>query len=193
MTFSIIGRESETFGVGVASGSIGVIDRVPWVRGDVGAIATQAYTETMYGKRGILLLERGEDPQKILRKLVGEDLEPEKRQVAIMDRDGKKAVHTGSSCPRETSSKKGRDCIAIGNMLENEKTVSAMVENFEKSDRRLASRIIMALKSGARVGGDRRGNRTAALVVRGKEKLDIGVDFHRTPIEELERKYKNHK
>lgn len=189
MTFSIIVREGDSFGVGVVSGSVGVGDRVPWAREGVGAVVTQAYTETKYGSRGVLLLERGVKPREILRKLTKEDPDPDRRQVAIMGREGEVAVHTGSSCPRERSSKRGEGCVAVGNMLENKKTVSAMIENFEKSEGKLAPRIITALKSGADVGGDRRGNRTAALVVRGEERVDLGIYSHRTPIEELESGY----
>lgn len=161
------------------------------MRKGVGAIATQGYTETGYGSRGLSLLERGEGPSRNPGKIDRRRPEPEKRQVAIMDCEGEKAVHTGPSCPRKRGSRRGKGFIAVGNMLESKKTVSAMGENFGKSDVKLPSRIIEALKVGAEAGGDRRGNRTAALLVEGKGGVDIRVDSHGTPVEELQRKYRN--
>lgn len=190
MTFSIVGKEGESFGVGVASGSTGVRDRVPWARKGVGAIATQGYTEIRYGSQGLKHLKEDENPQETLSKLTEKDPEPEKRQVAVIDCDGKKAVHTGSACPRTINSELGTDFIVIGNMLENKRTVSSMTRSFKDSDEKLPIRIIEALKEGAKAGGDRRGNRTAALLVRGSNEVDIGIKSHETPVKELERVYR---
>lgn len=190
MTYSIVGKEGESFGIGVASGSIGVRNRVPWAIKGVGAIVTQGYTEIRYGSQGLKHLEEGEDPQEALSKLTGRDPEPEKRQVAIIDCDGKKAVHTGSACPRTTNSELGTDFVVIGNMLENKRTVSSMTKSFKDSDKKLPTRIIKALREGAKVGGDRRGNRTAALLVEGSNEVDIGIRSQETPIKELERVYR---
>ena len=63
MTYSIIklDKNTGTLGIAVASGSIAVATRVPWIKRGVGAIATQAYTNTMYGSEGLKLLEKGLD------------------------------------------------------------------------------------------------------------------------------------
>lgn len=190
MTFSIIGKKIEDLGVGVVSGSVAVRRRVPWVKKKVGAVVTQGYTLTEYGRKGLSLLEQREDPKQTLKSLMEEDLNPERRQVAIMNKYGSIAIHTGSSCPKEMAEKEGKNCLAIGNMLKTKQTVLAMVKDFERSDGSLSFRILRALKRGAELGGDRRGNRTAALVVSGeKEEVDIGIDSHQTPVRELERRY----
>lgn len=72
-------------------------------------------------------------------------------------------------------------------MLENTKTVPVMVEVFEGARGRLVGRVLEALKAGAMEGGDSRGNRTSALVVRGKEGVDIKVSDSRTPLKDLEK------
>lgn len=188
MTFSLVAFDGKNYGVAVASGSVDVIERVPWVEKGVGAIATQGYTETRYGWEGLKLLKKGITPEGVLKEVSSKDQEPERRQVAIVDSLGRKVSHTGSFCPDKKSSKMGRSCVAIGNLLEDESSVEAMVEKFAE-DGDFPFRILNALKAGVSYGGDRRGNRTAALVVRGDENLEIGIGLSDSPIEDLEKKY----
>lgn len=132
MTFSIIAKSEEALGVGVVSGSTAVRKRVPWVKSKVGAIATQGYTKTRYGRKGLRLLEEGVEPKSALENLLQEDSSPERKQVAIIDSSGRMAVHTGSSRPRKRCSKTREKYIALGNLLKSEKTISAMAEAFGK-------------------------------------------------------------
>lgn len=188
MTFSILATDGETLGVGVVSGSTAVGDRVPWVEEGVGAIATQGYTETEYGRKGLSLLEEGLDPSSTLEKLLREDRAPEKRQAAIMSLSGEKAVHTGSSCPEERDSGSWGNGVSIGNMLERKRVIPEMVEAFRDRGS-LFSRIMRALESGADAGGDRRGNRAAAVLIEGEENVDIGIDMSEDPLEDLKNEY----
>ncbi|MFW6194194.1 MAG: DUF1028 domain-containing protein [Halobacteriota archaeon] len=203
MTFSIVAGDGKSLGVGVVSGSTAVGDRVPWVS-DSGAIATQGYTEIRYGEVGLRLLAQGMSPQSALDDLLREDRGRDKRQVAILDSLGRKAIHTGPYCPAKKASKTGENCISIGSMLENTKTVTVMIEVFEGTTGRLADRILDALKAGAKEGGDKTGAlgvkagkistydkskiSNAALVVKGEEKVDIKVDDSRTPLQDLEKR-----
>jgi uncharacterized Ntn-hydrolase superfamily protein len=55
-----------------------------------------------------------------------------------------------------------------------------------------AERLIAALEAGERAGGDKRGKQAAALLIHTTEDysaLDIRVDDHAEPIEELQRLY----
>ena len=47
----------------------------------------------------------------------GNDTEHGFRQVAIMDRDGKVAAHTGPDCRGWAGHKEAADCVAFGNGL----------------------------------------------------------------------------
>ncbi len=188
MTFSIVALNGVNLGIGTVSGSVAVGSRVPWVKKEVGAIATQGYTEVAYGRRGLSLLEKGLSPNEALEDISGEDSSPEKRQVAIMDSTGEVTCKTGSLCPEKKNSAIGEDCVSIGNMLRNEKTVSNMVETYEEGGR-FSKRILNAIEAGANAGGDRRGNRTAAIVVRGERNLDIEIDVSESPVEDLKERY----
>ncbi len=182
-TFSILAVGEGSIGVAVASGSTSVGDRVPWVS-KRGAVATQGYTNVRYGREGISLLKLGYDPGRILRKLLRDDDSPQRRQVAIIDHDRRKAVHTGSECPKETGSVTGTDLICIGNMLSNPEVPRAMADAY-RSPSPFPARLVGALRAGSSEGGDRRGERSAALLVCGKRDIAIRISSSRTPIDDL--------
>jgi len=191
-TFSMVARcsKSGALGVAVATGASGVRRRVPHIEAGVGAIATQGYTEVMYGIRGIDMLRRGLKPDEVLRTLLREDPGREYRQVAIMDIDGRKAAHTGNLTPAWSGHILGRDYVALGNLLRGAEVLEAMVDAFEESRKMpLAERLLRALEAGEDAGGDRRGAVSSALLVAHPHlpTIDLSVDESRNPIEELRR------
>jgi uncharacterized Ntn-hydrolase superfamily protein len=191
-TFSIlaISSDSKLMGVAVASGSTSVGDRVPYARPGVGVIATQANTNIAYGINGLELLTKGLAPKEALQRLLMEDPENELRQVAIMDFKKRKAVFTGAKTPKFHEELVGEDYIVIGNVLSDKKVVNSMAKKFENSGGDLAQRLTTALKAGKESGGDKRGEKSAALIVVDAEKVkaEIKIDVHEKPIEELCRK-----
>ncbi len=194
-TFSIlaISPDSKLLGVAVASGSTSVGDRVPHAKPGIGVLATQAYTNVIYGVKGLELMARGMPPQETLNKLLEEDLERDLRQVAIMDFKRRKAVFTGANAPEYYAEVIGKDYIAIGNLLSKTDVVASIAKEFESTGGDLAWGMVNALKAGSESGGDRRGERSAALIVVDAEKVkvEIKVGFHEKPIEELYRKLKS--
>jgi uncharacterized Ntn-hydrolase superfamily protein len=191
-TFSIVARSSESclLGVAVASGSMSVGDRVPHAKPAVGAVATQAYSNIEYGTKGLELMKRGMLPRDALNRILMEDLEREYRQVAMMDAKGNKAVFTGGEVPEWRGELIGEDYIVIGNLLSGAEVVDRMSEVFESSSGDLAWRLVEALKVASESGGDRRGERSAALVVVGERRVEVEVivNEHSTPIKELARR-----
>jgi uncharacterized Ntn-hydrolase superfamily protein len=194
-TFSIlaISPDSELMGVAVASGSTHVGDRVPHAKPGIGVIATQAYTNVIYGIKGLALLMKGSSPQKALNTLLREDPERNLRQVAIMNFKKEKAVFTGANAPEHHGEIIGEDYIVIGNLLSRKEVINSMAEQFESSSGNLASRMVEALKAGSESGGDKRGEKSAALVVVGAEKVEVKIKIgaHKHPVEELFHKLKS--
>jgi len=188
-TFSIlaISPDSGLIGVAVASGSTSVADRVPHAKPGVGVIATQAYTNVAYGIKGLELLTKGLSPKNVLDMLLMEDPGRELRQVAIMDFNGRKAVFTGVKAPEFRGEIVGESYVVVGNLLAGKEVVKSMAEGFERSSGDLAWRMAKALKAGSESGGDRRGEKSAALIVASTEKVEveIKVDKHANPIEKL--------
>jgi len=188
-TFSIlaISPESKSMGVAVASGSTSVGDRVPHAKPGVGVIATQAYTNVTYGIKGLELLAKGSSPKIILDRLLMEDPEKELRQVAIMDFKSRKAVFTGVKAPEFHGEIMGKDYIVIGNLLTGKEVVNSMAKEFKCYGGDFAWKMLKALNAGSESGGDKRGEKSAALIVVDtvKVKVEIKVDVHENPIDEL--------
>jgi uncharacterized Ntn-hydrolase superfamily protein len=193
-TFSIlaISPDSKLMGVAVASGSKFVRDRVPHAKPGVGVIATQAYTNVAYGIKGLELLTKGSSPEEVLDRLLMDDHEKELRQVAIMDFKRRKAVFTGSKVSEWRGEIACEDCVVIGNLLAGKEVLISMVEEFEGSSGELAWRMVNALEAGRRSGGDRRGEKSAAIIVVSAKKVEVNLraDMHENPVEELRHRLK---
>jgi len=191
-TFSIlaISPKSRLMGFAVASGSTSVGNRVPHAKPGVGVIATQAYTNVTYGIKGLELMTRGLSPKEILKKLLGEDLDRDLRQVAVMDFNGRKAAFTGAKAPKFCGEIVAEDYVVIGNLLARKQVVNSMAKEFDNCSGELAWRMARALKAGSESGGDRRGEKSAALIVVGTEgmEVEIRIDKHARPIRELFRR-----
>jgi uncharacterized Ntn-hydrolase superfamily protein len=199
-TFSILGYDpiAQEWGVAVQSKAFIVGGIVPWAQAGVGAIATQALSNKSFGPRGLQLLKRGHDPKDVLEQLIGSDADGARRQLAIMDAQGRTANYTGQQCIPWAGGIAEQNVSVQGNILASERVVKVMLAAYKKTQGKLAERLIAALESGQRAGGDKRGQQSAALlVVREKSDVDgigdvyvdLRVDDHQTPIAELRRLY----
>ncbi|MFC7324614.1 DUF1028 domain-containing protein [Halorubrum rutilum] len=200
-TFSIAARDPGTGAVGVAVQSkfIGVGALVPFVSADAGAVATQSFANVAYGPDGLDRLREGRDAADAIDELTAPDDEAPSRQVGIVGLDGEPAAFTGDECHDYAGDLQGDDYTVQGNILENEETLTAMADAFEETDGGFPERLIAALHAGNEAGGDRRGEQSAALYVakpeggydgRNDRWIDVRVDDHDSPIDELERVFK---
>jgi len=182
-----------TLGVCVSTAVPTVGSRVPHVEAGVGAIATQANTNILYGINGLKLLKTSLSPRAALETMLKEDPERESRQIIIIDKDGRTVAFTGKETIDWKGHLVGKDYAVAGNMLVGSKVIEAMAQTFESSKGELAERLLKALEAGQEAGGDKRGRMSAALLVAHKEKrgnrliLDLRVDEHPSPVEELRR------
>ena len=81
--------------MGVQSKYFAVGSVVPHARADVGAVATQARGNILYGPEGLNLLSAGRSPTQVLEQLLEDDPQREERQVGIVDAQGRSATYTG--------------------------------------------------------------------------------------------------
>lgn len=100
MTYSIVARDPSTgeLGIAVQSRYFAAGRHVPWIEAGVGVIASQAFANPLYGHEGLRLLRSGQDPRAVLERLLREDQGQAQRQVAILDTEGRAAMHTGAAC-----------------------------------------------------------------------------------------------
>ncbi|MCD6510291.1 MAG: DUF1028 domain-containing protein [Thermoprotei archaeon] len=199
MTYSIVALDSESglVGVAVASGSIAVGSRVPWAKNAVGAVATQAYTNPALGPLILSYMEEGFTSEEALTKALGTDDSPNMRQVAVISVKGDKAVHNGNNVPKECGYCMGEHCVCIANLVKSSDIPKLMCHKFEElmGEGNLARALLEALKEGHEAGGDKRGDRSAALLVVGPTPygelydrlIDLRVDYSPDPVGSLEK------
>ncbi|MBS4204456.1 DUF1028 domain-containing protein [Lederbergia citrea] len=202
-TYSIVGFDPETkeLGVAVASKFLSVGSIVPWAKAGVGAVATQSWANPLYGKEGLELMAEGKSAEEVLKILTENDEQKLFRQVGIVDANGNSATFSGSECYDWAGGLAGENFACQGNILAGREVVEAMAATFQATEGDLATRLLKALESGEKAGGDRRGKQSAALLV-VKENggyggvtdryLDLRVDDHKEPVKELERIFALH-
>jgi uncharacterized Ntn-hydrolase superfamily protein len=203
-TYSIVACDlaAREWGVAVQSKFLGVGAAVPAAAPEVGAIATQAYANLRYRENGLGLLREGLSAEETVARLIEADEGREHRQLGVVDREGRSANYTGTECFDWAGGLTGEGYAAQGNLLVSGDTVTALVETFEQTaGDPLARRLLACLAAAQAAGGDRRGQQSAAiLVVRenggymgtSDAVVDLRVDDHERPIEELSRIYELH-
>jgi uncharacterized Ntn-hydrolase superfamily protein len=203
-TYSIVAFDADArqWGVATQSKFLAVGSVVPWAEAEAGAVATQSYANPRYGPEGLALLRDGVDADEVVRRLTAADDGRETRQLGVVDARGGSATFTGSECHDWAGGRTGDGYAAQGNILVGAETVDAIAETFEASaGKQLAERLIDCLGAAQSAGGDRRGQQSAALLVVEKDGgyaklsdvlVDLRVDDHPQPIEELRRLYRLH-
>ena len=203
-TYSIVGcdLEAKQWGVAVQSKFLSVGSVVPWAEPKVGAIATQAYANPSYGPNGLALLRDGSSASEVVERLTSKDEGRDERQLGVVDAQGGSASWTGPDCNEWAGHRTGAGYAAQGNILVGEETVAALAKTFEETARlSLAQRLLECLTAAQAAGGDRRGQQSASLLVVQRNGgyaglsdilIDLRVDDHERPIEELRRIYGLH-
>jgi uncharacterized Ntn-hydrolase superfamily protein len=203
-TYSIAACDLETrqWGVATQSKFLAVGSVVPWAEPHVGAIATQAYANPRYGPDGLALLREGLSAKDVVERLTAADDGRDHRQLGVVDRQGRSASFTGSECLEWAGDKNGPCYAAQGNILVSAETVDAIAATFEQTEGKpLVERLLDCLDAAQTAGGDRRGQQSAALLVVEKDGgyaklsdtvVDLRVEDHERPLEELRRLYKLH-
>ncbi len=195
LTYSIVARDPSTgeLGVAVQSHWFSVGALVTWARPGVGAIATQANVNVAYGPEGLELLQSGHDAASTVARLIGQDPGADGRQLAIVDRTGAVAAHTGSACMPEAGHATGDAVSCQANIMASARVWPDMLSAYESASGPLADRLIDALEAAERAGGDLRGRQSAALVVVPADGepwqtvVSLRVEDHPEPLAELRR------
>ncbi len=194
MTWSIVARdENGRFGVAIASRFFAVGALCVHTRRGVGALATQALMNPLYGPAGLALLAEGRTPADVVATLTATDAGHVQRQLHVIGRDAAGAAHTGPACVGWCGHHLFDAFSVAGNMLAGPQVLQATVEAYlSHAGQPLAQRLIVAMAAGEAAGGDKRGKQSAALRMHGDEdyaELDLRVDDHAEPIAELQRLY----
>jgi uncharacterized Ntn-hydrolase superfamily protein len=198
MTFSLIGRCARTgrLGLGITTYSLAVGGRCEGVAANIGVCKTQAFPNRTNDPLGIKLMAQGYQPKHVMEMFATNDTEHSYRQIAIMDRDGRIAAHTGPGCRGWAGHKEDKDCVGFGNGLVGPEVLDGMLKGFlAHADEALEYRLMRAIEGGRDAGGQgtrdaHRPERSAAIKVvdrRDYPDVDVRVDVHPTAVAELRR------
>jgi len=199
MTFSIIGMDKKKGEIGVATATKAMAcgAYVPFAKAEVGGVATQAYTNSLYREKAIALMEKGVKPSEVIFALVKSDKGSELRQVIVINKNSVSACFTGKKTIHFAGHVSGKDFVCAGNTLVGRQVLDALSKTFVKSKGNLADRLIKSLIAGEKVGGDKRNKPygSASLFVVKKDKgpcgigdrwIDLRIDYSTTPIQDLQ-------
>lgn len=193
MTYSIVARDPKSgdFGIAVASRFFAVGALVPHMEGGVGAIATQAFVNPLYGTMGLEMLKSGRGTMEIIDELLEMDQGNHSRQLHLIDHSGQNTAHTGDQCIDWAGHLVADNVSVAGNMLAGPAVVEETLEDYLKNNELpLVERLLSAMEAGENAGGDKRGRQSAALRIVKTEShpwLDLRVDDHADPLPELRR------
>jgi uncharacterized Ntn-hydrolase superfamily protein len=203
-TYSIVAcdLEARQWGVAVQSKFLAVGSVCPYAAAEVGAVATQSFANPRYGPDGLALLREGLSAEEAVERLTAADEGRAERQLGIVDGQGRAATYTGEQCLDWAGGRTGPGYAAQGNILVGEETVEALAKAFEGSESLpLVQRLLECLVAAQTAGGDRRGQQSASILVVERDGgyaglsdvlVDLRVDDHERPIQELRRIYALH-
>src|SRR5512144_1443813 len=165
-TFSIVARDPQTgeMGVAVQSHWFSVGSIVTWAEAGVGAIATQSFVEPAYGFKGLELMRQGTPAPAALDRLVAADKQPDGRQVAMIDAQGRVSAYTGKSAIAAAGHQVGQQFAVQANMMANAKVWPAMAAAYTSAKGDLADRLLAALHAAQAAAGDHRSRQSAAIL-----------------------------
>lgn len=193
MTFSIIGRcaRSGAFGAAITTSDLAVGSRCVRLAHGKGAMLSQHRTDSRLGDLGISLLAGGEAADVVVAKVCASTEHIDWRQIGALDAQGRAAVYHGRRMYSIYTHTMGQDCLALGNILDNDAVTARMAEAFQADpDLPLAERLMRGLEAGRDAGGEVMGPlRSAALKVSGEHGIDaydLRVDMtEKDPVDDL--------
>jgi len=156
MTFSLVARCAETgmFGVAISSSSPAVAARCSYARAGVGAVASQNVTDPSIGPLALDLLSQGHGAAEAVEAVKQRRKFMEYRQVLIVDREGKTAIHSGPNSLGIWTQASARNVASGGNLLANDGVPQAIVDAFLASSGHIGDRLIAAMRAGLAAGGE---------------------------------------
>jgi uncharacterized Ntn-hydrolase superfamily protein len=194
MSYAIVARCARTGRLGLAVASeLMSVGHLCWrgARSNVGATITLAAPRPSNNTLALELLAQGFEPRQALHLLQANDAGFEQRQVALVDRSGRVAAHSGSSVRQSAQPVTGDGYVAVGHGLPAGllETLASALERKPEED--LENRLLASLEAVRESAlAATAPPRSVALVVFGRadhSDIDLRVDLLDDPIAELRR------
>ncbi len=191
MTFSLVARCAKTgmFGIAISSSSPAVAARCSFARAKVGAVASQNITDPTLGPLTLDLMQKGLSSEQAIQNIQSIGKFIEYRQVLAIDTTGLTSIHSGPNSLGIWTQAEGKDVAAGGNLLSNESIPQSIVDAFISSDGHIGDRLIAAMRSGLKAGGEAGSVHSAGMKIVDKMTwpiADLRCDWTTNcPIEEV--------
>ena len=185
-SYAVLARDPLTGEYGVAATShaplIGI--NLEFLAADVGGVVVLGGPHLQLNETILTALREGLAPDRAIAVGLAVDPDRESRQVLALSPAGA-AAFSGRQLGEQLGHQAGEQFVAAGHQLENEAVVQAMAEAFSGAEGPLADRLLVALVAGRDAGGEKDGERSAALVVVGpgaqfatRDRLvDLRIDY----------------
>lgn len=156
MTFSLVARCAKTgmFGIAISSSSPAVAARCSFARAKVGAVASQNVTDPTLGPLTLDLMQNGLSAEQAIQNIQSIGKFIEYRQVLAIDKTGMTSIHSGPNSLGIWTQAEGKDVAAGGNLLSNDSIPQSIVNAFISSEGHIGDRLIAAMRSGLKAGGE---------------------------------------
>lgn len=190
MTISILAYDEKTGACGGAA-TTGSLCVGGWVlRGDAesGMTASQgSLPSTMWGTDALALMRSGLPAAEAVARVTTPDTGKAERQMSALDLTGATAHFTGANSIAVAGAREAAGVVVAGNLLASEAVLDACLEGFLTATGGLDLRLLTALETASRAGGDSRGLLSAALLVvsRSTPPLTLRVDYSEAPLSAL--------
>ncbi len=152
MTWSIVARDPSTghLGIAVVTRFFAVGALVPYIRGGIGAVATQAFVSPLYGVDGLSLLAAGKAPEEIIADLTARDAKPRSTAAAPHRCEGaQRRLHRHRVHRLGGASDRRKRLGRLSNMLAGPDVVAETLATYNKAmDKPLAERLLLAMQAG---------------------------------------------
>ncbi|UNS95120.1 DUF1028 domain-containing protein [Streptomyces tubbatahanensis] len=191
MTFSLVARDGDRFGIAVSSSSPAVAARAAHLRPGVGAAASQNVTDPMLGTSLLERLAEHGDAQRALADVTGAAQHARTlayRQLTVLGRSGPGFAYSGSRTLGTHASATVDGAVAAGNMLAGEHVPGEILDAYLAAGGELEERLLAALKAGLAAGGEEGPVYSAGLAVVadvGWRVTDLRVDWAEEPVDRL--------
>jgi uncharacterized Ntn-hydrolase superfamily protein len=194
MTFAVLARCGRTGRIGLAIASedlcIGAVFAHA-LRSNTGGSVTLGGSPGRNNTLACNLLAQGYAPARVLQELRANDPQCESRQIAVIDRHGRVAAHTGEALTRSALQRIEPGFAVLAGGAAQPSLVEALVQSFTAGAAlELDERLLKALESAAAECAAP--PRSAGIVAFGNQDysdVDLRVDLHDDAIRELRRTY----
>ncbi|MBO1737246.1 DUF1028 domain-containing protein [Leifsonia sp. TF02-11] len=186
MTFSILAvDDTGAIGSAICSSSPAVAARCVNLADGIGGAHSQNITDPRLGPQLINGLRDGRPVEEVLAWVVDSTPDIDYRQLLVIDRDGRSAVHSGSHVLGHHGQAQSPHAVAAGNMLARADLPQLMVDAFEAAAGDLEVRLLAALKAAIAAGGEEGPVHSAGVAVvrdAGWRVTDLRVDWADDPV-----------